>query len=57
MNKIRNSIIAGLIFGVLMHAFSLLFFHKHLSWMQGFTSGICFGMIVYFMGKYKSVRK
>ncbi len=57
MNNDKNTILAGLSFGVLMGLFLALRIDTHYAIIAGSTSGLAFGALLYYFGKSKSVAR
>lgn len=57
MTEIRNSMMAGLAFGVLLGFFLSLLYDIKLAFIAGVISGLAFGIIIYFFITSKTVKK
>lgn len=57
MTEIRNSIFAGLAFGLLLGLFFAVQFGTHYALIAGSISGLAFGTIIYFFVTSKIVKK
>ena len=57
MTEIRNSILAGLAFGLLFGLFLAVRFDTHYALIAGPISGLAFGIIIYFFVTSKTVKK
>ena len=56
MTEIRNSILAGLAFGLLFALFLIVRFDIHYALIAGPISGLSFGLIIYFFVTSKTVK-
>jgi len=57
MTEIRNSILAGLAFGLLLGLFFAIRFDTHYALIAGPISGLAFGTILYFFVTSKTVKR
>ena len=57
MTEIRNSILAGLAFGLLFGLFLAVRFDTHYALITGPISGLAFGIMIYFFVTSKTVKK
>ena len=57
MTEIRNSILAGLVFGILFGIFLAVWFDTNYALIAGPISGLVFGIILYFFVTSKTVKR